>query len=203
MDYSAKLDRAYEALPELTTDEGRLSVPDAVAQVDGAFTRFQNIVKIADALSREPEHLHRYVQQELGTAGGFENGRGRYNGSFSAQEFDAVVTAYIETYVTCSECGLPDTRLVTEDRTQMLRCDACGAFRPVSKQSSSTKATQAADEIVEGETYELKITDTGRKGDGVAKRGKYTIFVSGARKGDVVDAYIESTSGTLAFGQIT
>lgn len=202
MDYSSKLDRAYDALPEITTDERRLSVPDAQAQKDGAFTRFQNVSEIADALSRDPEHVHRFVQQELGTAGGFENGRGRYNGTFSAGEFDTVISAYVETYVTCSECGLPDTRLVTEDRTQMLRCDACGAFRPVSKQTTSTSTTRDANEIVEGETYEVKITDTGRKGDGVAERGKYTIFVSGAQEGDIVEAYIESTSGTLAFARV-
>jgi len=47
----------------------------------------------------------------------------------------------------------------------------------------------------------VKITDTGRKGDGVAEKGKYTIFVSGAREGDVVEAYIESISGTLAFAR--
>lgn len=48
----------------------------------------------------------------------------------------------------------------------------------------------------------MKVTDTGRKGDGVAHRGDYTIFVPGAEKGDVVDIYIESTSGNLAFARI-
>lgn len=203
MDYSTSLDRAYEELPEIDTEEQRLSVPDPKAQTDGAFTRFQNIAGIADALSREPEHIHSFVQQQLGTAGSFENGRGRYNGSFTAEEFDAVLSEYLDAYVTCSECGLPDTRLVTEDRTQMLRCDACGAFRPVSKRVTSSSRSASTDEIEEGNTYEVKITGTGRKGDGVAERGKYTIFVSGAKEGDVVEAYIESTSGNLAFGRIS
>lgn len=201
MDYSSSLDRAYDDLPDIDTDEGRLSVPDPVAQTDGAFTRFQNIAEIADVLDRDPQHIHSFVQQQLGTAGSFENGRGRYNGSFSADEFAAAVDQYLEAYVTCSECGLPDTRLVTEDRTQMLRCDACGAFRPVSKRVTSTSTTKSQNEIEAGETYEVKITGTGRKGDGVAERGKYTIFVSGAREGDVVEAYIESTSGNLAFAR--
>ena len=51
-------------------------------------------------------------------------------------------------------------------------------------------------------TYEVKITGTGRKGDGVAEKGKYTIFVPGAQKGDVVNIYIENVSGTLAFARL-
>ena len=83
----------------------------------------------------------------------------------------------------------------------MLRCQACGAFRPVSKGSSNTTQQNVAT-LEEGETYEVKITGTGREGDGVAEKGKYTIFVSGAREGQVVNAYIESISGTLAFGRV-
>jgi len=204
MDYSTRLDRAYDALPEIGTDEKRLDIPEATAQSDGAFTRFQNLSEVADVLGREAEHVHRYVQSQLGTAGSFENGVGRYNGGFSGTEFDAVVDDYVAAYVTCSECGLPDTRLVTEDRTQMLRCDACGAFRPVEKQATTTRSSSASsrDEIEEGNTYELKITGTGRKGDGVAERGSYTIFVSGAQEGDVVEAYVESISGNLAFARL-
>jgi translation initiation factor 2 subunit 2 len=203
MDYTARLDRAYDALPEIGTADRRLDIPDATAQTDGAFTRFQNLSKVADVLGREPQHIHRYVQSQLGTAGSFENGVGRYNGGFSGTEFDAVVDDYVTAYVTCSECGLPDTRLVTEDRTQMLRCDACGAFRPVEKQATSSNASRRnADEIEEGNTYELKITGTGRKGDGVAERGSYTVFVTGAQEGDVVEAYIESISGNLAFARL-
>jgi translation initiation factor 2 subunit 2 len=103
--------------------------------------------------------------------------------------------------VLCSECGLPDTRLVTENRTQMLRCDACGAFRPVSKNAAQNRSSAATDAVEEGATYEVKITGTGRKGDGVAERGNYTIFVPGAQEGDVVQIYIENISGNLAFAR--
>ncbi|MFB6120332.1 MAG: translation initiation factor IF-2 subunit beta [Halobacteriaceae archaeon] len=203
MDYDQALDRAHERLPERpAADETRLSVPDAAAQVDGAFTRFTNVVSVADALSREAEHLHRFVQRELGTNGQFDGQRARYNGSFDGPDFDAAVERYVAEFVTCSECGLPDTNLVTEDGVDMLRCEACGAFRPVEKQSAATGGSEDGPEIEEGTTYEVRITGTGRKGDGVAERGRYTIFVSGAREGDTVDALIESVSGTLAFGRV-
>ncbi len=201
MDYEDSLDRAIDETPDIGGSDERLSVPDAKAQKDGAFTRFTNLSDIADTLSREPEHLHRFVQRELGTSGTFEDGRGRYNGNFSGTDFDAAVAKYTDEYVTCTECGLPDTRLVREDRTPMLRCDACGAFRPVSKRSSTSSNVSTA-AVEEGKTYEVKITGTGRKGDGVAEKGKYTIFVPGAQEGDVVEVYIKNISGTLAFARL-
>ena len=201
MDYESNLDRAIESLPDLGGSDERLQVPDAQVQKDGAFTRLTNLSELADALERDPEHLHSTIQRELGTAGQYEDGRARYNGSFSTAEMNAAVESYIAEYVTCSECGLPDTRLVTENRTQMLRCEACGAFRPVAKRRRTDQRTDRPD-VEEGETYEVKITGTGRKGDGVAEKGKYTIFVPGAQEGQTVEAYIENISGTLAFAQL-
>ncbi|PSP61668.1 translation initiation factor IF-2 subunit beta [Halobacteriales archaeon QH_8_67_36] len=202
MNYEAALDRAYDVLPDQPHDAGeRLSIPEPEGQTDGAFTRLTNLEAIADALSRDAQHLHSTIQREFGTNGQFDGGEARYNGSFDIADFQAAIDAYTAEYVTCSECGLPDTVLKTEDGVDMLRCQACGAFRPVSKGSSNTTQQNVAT-LEEGETYEVKITGTGREGDGVAEKGKYTIFVSGAREGQVVNAYIESISGTLAFGRV-
>lgn len=201
MDYETKLDRAITLMPELGGSDERLQVPDPQAQRDGAFTRLTNLKEISDALSRDAEHLHREIQRDLGTAGQFEDGRGRYNGRFSESDFGASVDRYVEEYVRCSECGLPDTRLVREDGTMMLRCEACGAFRPVAKRSNASKNTKTKTGIEEGETLEVEITDTGRKGDGVAKRGDYTMFVSGAREGETVRVLVENISGNLVFAR--
>ena len=201
MDYEASLDRAMDSVPDLDTGDSRLDVPDAEAQKDGAFTRLTNLGRIADALSRDAEHLHSVIQRELGTNGQFDNGRSRYNGTFSGDDFDEAVESYTQEFVICSECGLPDTHLESEGRTQMLRCEACGAFRPVQKNTGNQQTRQRPD-VEEGRTYEVEITGTGRKGDGVAEQGEYTIFVPGAQEGDVVDIYIENISGTLAFARL-
>ncbi|MBV0925063.1 translation initiation factor IF-2 subunit beta [Halomicroarcula limicola] len=202
MNYEAALDRAYDVLPDQPREAGdRLSIPDPEWQTDGAFTRLTNLSSISDALSRDAQHLHRAIQREFGTNGQFDGGQARYNGSFDEGDFQAAIDAYVAEYVTCSECGLPDTVLKTEDGVDMLRCQACGAFRPVQKGATNTTQQQTPT-LEEGETYEVKITGTGREGDGVAEKGKYTIFVSGAREGQVVEAYIDSISGTLAFGRV-
>ena len=201
MDYEATLDRAMDAVPDIAGSDERLRVSDPEAQRDGAFTRLTNLGEIADDLSRETDHLHRFIQRDLGTSGKLEEGRARYSGNFAASDFETAVNRYINEFVTCSECGLPDTRLVRENRTPMLRCDACGAFRPVSKRrKTADHGDQAA--VEEGKTYTVMINGTGRKGDGVAQRGQYTIFVPGAEKGDEVTVYIENVSGNLAFSRI-
>ncbi|MFB6097108.1 MAG: translation initiation factor IF-2 subunit beta [Haloferacaceae archaeon] len=201
MEYTSALDRAFDALPDSPQQAGeRLSVPDPVGETDGAFTRLTNLDAIADALSRDSDRLFRYIQADLGTNGQFEDGRARFNGSFTVADFDAAIDGFVEEFVTCTECGLPDTYLVREDGVEMLRCEACGAFRPVQK--SSTTSTSRQPTLEEGRTYELEITGTGRKGDGVANKGKYTIFVSGAREGQTVTAYIKNISGDLAFARL-
>jgi len=202
MNYDTALDRAFDALPDQPREGGdRLSVPDPVGQTDGAFTRLTNLEAIADALSRDPKHVHRTIQREFGTNGQFDGNEARYNGDFAVSDFEAAIDAYVAEYVTCSECGLPDTKLTTEDGVDMLRCEACGAFRPVTKRSTKNTQTDRPT-LEEGETYEVKITGTGREGDGVAEKGKYTIFVPGAQEGDVVEIYIENISGTLAFSRL-
>jgi translation initiation factor 2 subunit 2 len=203
MNYDQALTRAYDELPETpSADAARLDVPGAEGESDGAFTRLTNLQDIADTLGRDPEHVHRSIQRELGTNGQFDGRRARYNGNFTADEFDAAVDSYVAEYVTCSECGLPDTKLVTEDGVDMLRCQACGAFRPVAKRTGSAQRQTSRPTLEEGETYEVKITGTGRKGDGVAEKGKYTIFVPGTSEGDVATIYIESINGNLAFARL-
>ncbi|RLM57014.1 translation initiation factor IF-2 subunit beta [Halobellus sp. Atlit-31R] len=201
MDYADSLDRALDELPERSQEQSRLRVPDPEGETDGAFTRLTNLGEIAEALGRDVEHVHRNVQRELGTNGQLNGDRARYNGSFSVADFEAAIDEYVAEYVTCTECGLPDTRLVTEDGVDMLRCEACGAFRPVQKRAAKTQS-QTGPAVEEGTTYELEITGTGRKGDGVAEKGKFTIFVSGAQEGQTVRALIERTSGTLAFARV-
>jgi len=201
MNYADSLDRALDALPERNEEQSRLSIPDPAGETDGAFTRLTNIGDIADALGRDVEHVHRNVQRELGTNGQLDENRARYNGSFTVADFESAIDEYVAEYVTCTECGLPDTRLVTEDGVDMLRCEACGAFRPVAKRAAQTQSSSGP-AVEEGTTYELEITGTGRKGDGVAEKGKFTIFVSGAREGQTVRAIVERTSGTLAFARV-
>jgi translation initiation factor 2 subunit 2 len=82
----------------------------------------------------------------------------------------------------------------------MLKCDACGAHRPIRKRK--VRAVQAKEPIEEGGEYDVKITGVGRKGDGFTQIDKYTIYVPKTIKGEIVNIKIKSISGTLAFAEL-
>lgn len=199
-DYLAGLDRAMKRMPATKESKERFVIPAVKVFYEGKTTVLENFGTIADTLNREPDHLMKYLLQEMGTAGKIEGQRGVFQGKFSEQTIARQVESYFEEYVVCTECRLPDTHLIKNDRVLMLKCDACGAHRPVRKRKAASVVQK--DLIEEGETYELRIESVGNKGDGIAKVDKYLIFVPGAVKGEIVKAKIKKISGTLAFSEI-
>src|SRR3990170_408982 len=96
---------------------------------------------------------------------------------------------------------VPEPKLLTKvERILTLRCDACGAHRPVTKRQASVIVKE--DAIKEGESYDVTINAVGRKGDGIAKKDKYTIYVPGVKKGDIVKIKIKKITGNLAFAEL-
>jgi len=199
-DYLAGLERAMKKMPATRDIKERFVVPQPRVFYEGKTTVLENFRAIADTLNREPDHLMKYLLQELGTAGKIEGPRGIFQGKFTEQAMARQIESYFEEYVVCTECRLPDTHLTKNDRVLMLKCDACGAHRPVRKRKAA--AVVQKDAVEEGESYELRIESVGNKGDGIAKIDKYLIFVPGAVKGEIVKAKIKKISGTLAFAEI-
>jgi len=132
MDYEDQLDRALEQSPDITDSEGRFEVPDPDVRPEGHVTVWENFEAVYDRLARDPDHLVRFMQSELGTSAQIDDrGRARFTGDFKQRRVADALTTYVEDFVTCSECGSPDTRLVEEQGTTVLKCDACGALSSV------------------------------------------------------------------------
>ncbi len=126
-DYEELLDRALEEIPDITHEETRFEIPDADIDVSGNQTTLKNLRSIANELDRDPDHLMKYLLNELGTAGNREEAKGVFQGKYRKSEVQERIDSYTEEYVLCSECKRPDTKLVKEDRVKMLKCEACGA----------------------------------------------------------------------------
>jgi translation initiation factor 2 subunit 2 len=199
-DYMKGLERAMSRLPASKGTEDRFVIPPPKIFYEGKTTVLENFASIADALNRDPDHLMKFILQEMGTAGKVEGQHAVFQGRFTEQSLERHIDSYVQEYVICSECHRPDTQLIRSDRVLMLKCEACGAHRPVRKRK--TKTIVPKDVIEEGETYELRIDSVGRKGDGIARVDKFMIFVPGTAKGDIVRAKIKKISGTLAFSEI-
>jgi len=200
--YDDLLDRAREKLPEEISHHERFQIPDVDAMVEGNTTILRNFNDIVDKINRDPEKVLKYLLRELGTAGERENERVVFKGKISPKKIENKLEDYVEKYVLCPECGRPDTRLVKEGRVTIMRCDACGAHGPIKGKKKKSSISTKSDKIEEGKTYELMIQDIGKEGDGVAKKGKYTIFIPGTTKGDKVKVRINHVKGTLAFGEL-
>jgi len=56
--------------------------------------------------------------------------------------------------------------------------------------------------VNEGEEYDVKIEDTGRDGDGIARIDGFVIFVSGAKVGDEVKIRINTTRRNFGFADV-
>jgi translation initiation factor 2 subunit 2 len=194
------LKRAKEALPKPVTSGERFQVPEADLIVEGKTTVLRNFLDITTAINRDPTQVLQYLLRELGTAGSLEDRRVVFKGKVTGAQVADRIKSYIDTYVICSECGRPDTRLIKEDRVAILECDACGARRPVKIVKKAAKVEEAA--LVEGKVYEVMIQDIGKKGDGIAKKDKYIIYIPGTAKGTIVKVYIEKIAGTVAFGRV-
>jgi translation initiation factor 2 subunit 2 len=199
-DYKTLLKRAKEKLPEEISRHERFQVPEADIVGEGKTTILRNFEDICQRINRDPNQVLTYLLRELGTAGAMEGRRVVFKGRVTPQQVADRLGSYVETYVLCSECDRPDTRLVKEDRVHMLECDACGARRPV---KAIKKAPRQEEKVLEeGKVYEVMIQDIGRKGDGIAKKDKYIIYVPGTAKGSIVKITIEKIAGTVAFARV-
>ncbi|MFQ3319982.1 MAG: translation initiation factor 2 subunit 2 [Natronomonas sp.] len=128
MDYEEQLDRALEDTPDIEGTGSRFSLPTPEVRQEGNATVYENFQSTLDTLDRDEQHVMKYLQNELGTSANIdERGRLRLTGEFRQNRILEAMEEYAEGYVLCSECGLPDTRLETENGAEILRCEACGA----------------------------------------------------------------------------
>ncbi|MDI6887954.1 MAG: translation initiation factor IF-2 subunit beta [Candidatus Thermoplasmatota archaeon] len=130
-DYRALLKRARERLPEKVKEKSRLEVPKCDIFYEGKTTIIKNFTEIAEVIRRSEDHLLAYLLRELGTAGVLEARRAVLKGNVSAESVEERLKDYVKTFVLCWECNKPDTHLEKAERVLILKCDACGAHRPV------------------------------------------------------------------------
>lgn len=132
MDYDDQLDRALSETPDIEGEESRFEVPDPTVRQEGNATVYENFQETLDRLDRPENHVLKFLQSELGTSAQIdESGRARFTGDFRRDRVAGAIDEYVEDFVLCSECGLPDTNLVREKGARVLKCDACGALSAV------------------------------------------------------------------------
>ena len=127
MDYEVLLKKARSNLPEIVTVRDRFEIPKVTGHLQGTKTIINNFFAICSILHREPAHVLKYLLKELATPGEAKNQLLIFNRKLSSQTINQKLRQYANAYVLCTECGKPDTKIILENNTSYLKCQACGA----------------------------------------------------------------------------
>ncbi len=134
MDYEELLKRAEEKISRELNTEDRFKVPEPRTLIQGNNTIIINFSEITGALSREPQHLLKFLSKQLAAQGSIiGGGRASFLGKFTKEQIENKIKLYMRDYVFCPVCGKPDTKLIEENGIMKMKCEACGSKRFVKK----------------------------------------------------------------------
>lgn len=115
----------------------RYKMPPVIAKVEGRGngikTRIVNCFEVARALHRPAGYVCKFFGCELGAQTKIDDAEGTYivNGSFQQNVLMDVLKKFIDMFVLCSSCNLPETDLkLRKSGTITQACNACGAEAP-------------------------------------------------------------------------
>ena len=129
--YEELLKKAQRELPIQGTAGDRFVLEKIIGHIEGNKTVLVNLKKIAKDISRNEDHLLKYLLRELATPGKYVGERAILGTKVAASSINKKIKKYVSEFVICSECGKPDTQLVTEKGIAHLKCLACGRKKPV------------------------------------------------------------------------
>ena len=130
-EYESLLERARERIPKNISERSRWTMPEPEILIEGNQTILRNFSAIVDAMDRYANHVYQFLINELGTSGTREQVRVLFKGRVPPKRIKEKIVSYVKSYILCGQCRAPDTRFIKEERTTLLKCQACGATRPV------------------------------------------------------------------------
>eukprot|EP01083_Nonionella_stella_P122074 367051_1 len=96
---------------------------------NGIKTVIPNVCEVASSLHRDPAEVTKFFGCELGSQTTFneENGRAVVNGSHTTPDLQNNLFKYIDKFVLCPNCRLPETIYKVKNGDIFSICAACGA----------------------------------------------------------------------------
>jgi translation initiation factor 5 len=119
-------------LTDVTDFSYRYKMPAIQAKVEGRGngikTVLPNIIELSLSLNREAPEITKFFGCELGSQTSFdiETGRAIVNGAISASDLQNHLRRYIENFVLCKNCRLPETTYKIKNDIITQKCAACG-----------------------------------------------------------------------------
>ena len=202
--YDELLERAYSQLPEVREYSERFTIPVPEIVYEGKNTVIRNYRDICRTINRDPKQVLQVMLKEIGTAGEISGDMLILQGRINTNKILDAIESYVLSYVICSECGSPDTELIRQERSLMLKCHACGAVRPIGLAKIKLRENPQLFVLMvrEGREYDVVVEGTTSEGHGVAKLRNYTIIVPGVQPGEKVKVKILKVDRNTAYAEV-
>jgi len=110
----------------------RYKMPKMVTKVEGRGngikTRLVNMYDVGKALHRDPAYVTKFFGCELGAQSKISEKNLEYivNGNHDTKTFESLLDVFIDKYVLCPNCKLPETDLSVKNQSIHSTCNACG-----------------------------------------------------------------------------
>lgn len=154
--------------------EYRYKMPVVFGKIEGRGngikTAIPNISDVALSLHRPPGEVNKFFGCELGaqTTYSAETDRAIVNGAHTDAVLQSLIHRYIEIFVLCPSCGLPETEYKIKNDTIYHKCAACGAKEMVDMSHKLCTYILAQDKKAKKENK----SKTKKKGEKKSKKEK-------------------------------
>lgn len=113
------------------TNKRTIKLPGLQLHREGNNTIIRNFSDILSSMNRKSDEILTYLCPELGTQAKVDGKRAIFRCQLEKSEIEDKLQEYIDKFVLCEHCGLPDTKLIKEKKTVILACEACGHSKEV------------------------------------------------------------------------
>jgi len=125
--YNQLLKKAYSSIPKTSKETSRFEVPTIAGGFEGNRTLVSNLKQIASKLGRDTTHLLKFLLKSLATTGEWKGNNFYFVGKFKSRLLNEKIEKYVKEFITCNQCGKPDTELQKDKTITFKQCQACGA----------------------------------------------------------------------------
>jgi len=129
--YNDLLSKAYNSIPQKALSHERFEIPKVESFIQGTKTIVRGFNILIKDMRRDKKHFLKWLTKETALPITENAGQLTVNGKIGTIQLNKLVEAYFNQFVLCPECKKPDTTIVTQNGIHMLKCEACGAIKPV------------------------------------------------------------------------
>lgn len=112
----------------------RYKMEEVVITSEGVKFAFHNVDRIAIALRRDPKEIVSFLQKHFGGQFQYKNGKVLTSkADLTKNSLQEAIYLYIESFVLCQTCKLPETQKTIEKKRIVFTCEACSAITTLEK----------------------------------------------------------------------